>query len=79
MQPPPPPKKNGRGGWGIVVLKIIRMLLCRSNCLSYHEQGGGHLGVFFGYDFDTDSYEKRKHIEINMYSNNGTCMYSKAI
>ena len=22
--PPPPQKKNGRGGWGIVVLKIIR-------------------------------------------------------
>ena len=51
------------------------MLLCRSNCLSYHEHGGGSFGVFFGggggvggYDFDTNSYEKRKKLEINMYS-----------
>ena len=56
-------KFAGLGG-ALWCLKITRMLLCRSNCLSYHERGGGGLEVifFFCYDFDTDSYEKRKNI-----------------
>ena len=57
-------KFAGLGG-ALWCLKITRMLLCRSNCLSYHERGGGgwkSFVFFFCYDFDTDSYEKRKNI-----------------
>ena len=59
MHPPPQKIKKWPGWVGHCGVKIIRMLLCRSNCLSYHEQGGGHWGGG-GYDFDTYSYEKRK-------------------
>ena len=62
-------------GGALWCLKIIRMLLYRSNWLSYNERGRGWRSfVFFFlicYYFDTDSYEKRKNIEINVYSNNG--------